>query len=70
VVCVHNLEGVPREIAMTVKHNGEGCVLVNVLLSDHSEANAKGRHSVRMEPYGYRWYRVCGLDYLLKRDKA
>jgi maltose alpha-D-glucosyltransferase/alpha-amylase len=21
-----------------------------------------------MEPYGYRWYRVGGLDYLLKRS--
>ena len=25
------------------------------------------KHRILLEPYGYRWYRVCGLDYLLKR---
>jgi len=70
VVCVHNLEGAPREIRMTLEHNGEGCVLVNLLSSDHSEPNKKGKHTILMEPYGYRWFRVCGLDYLLKRDEA
>jgi maltose alpha-D-glucosyltransferase/alpha-amylase len=70
VVCVHNLEGAPREIRMTLEHNGEACVLVNLLSDDHSEPNQKGRHVIVMEPYGYRWFRVCGLDYLLKRDDA
>ena len=27
----------------------------------------RGRHTVLLEPYGYRWYRVGGLDYLLRR---
>jgi len=27
-------------------------------------------HSVVLEPYGYRWYRVGGLDYLLKRSEV
>jgi maltose alpha-D-glucosyltransferase / alpha-amylase len=70
VLCVHNLEGAPREIRMTLEHNGEGCVLVNLLSSDHSQPNKKGKHTILMEPYGYRWFRVCGLDYLLKRDEA
>jgi maltose alpha-D-glucosyltransferase/alpha-amylase len=70
VLCVHNLEGAPREIRMTPQYNGEACVLVNLLSSDHSQPNKKGRHTILMEPYGYRWFRVCGLDYLLKRDEA
>ena len=70
VLCVHNLEGAPREIGMTLEHNGESCVLVNLLSGDHSEPNKKGRHAILMEAYGYRWFRVCGLDYLLKRDEA
>jgi maltose alpha-D-glucosyltransferase/alpha-amylase len=70
VLCIHNLEGIPREIRVTLKHDGEACVLVNLLSSDHSEPNKKGRHAILMEPYGYRWFRVCGLDYLLKRDEA
>jgi len=70
VVCVHNLEGTPTEIRMTLEHDGESCVLVNLLSNDHSEPNKKGKHAIVMEPYGYRWFRVCGLDYLLKRDDA
>lgn len=26
------------------------------------------RHTLLLEGYGYRWYRVGGLDYLLKRS--
>jgi maltose alpha-D-glucosyltransferase/alpha-amylase len=38
-----------------------------VLSADHSHANDAGKHVVSMEGYGYRWYRVGGLDYLLRR---
>ena len=69
VVCVHNLRAEPREVRFAIQGEAEeGCVLVNLLSSDHSEAEADGRHRVLLEPYGYRWYRVCGLDYLLKRS--
>jgi maltose alpha-D-glucosyltransferase/alpha-amylase len=70
VLCVHNLEGAPREIRMTLDRNGEHCVLINLLSSDHSQPNRQGIHTILMEPYGYRWFRVCDLDYLLKRDDA
>jgi len=42
--------------------------LVNLLSEDHSQANERGKHTLLLEPYGYRWYRVGGLDYLLKRS--
>jgi maltose alpha-D-glucosyltransferase/alpha-amylase len=29
-----------------------------------------GEHRVLMEPYGYRWFRVGGLDYLLERSEV
>ena len=45
-------------------------MLVNLLSDDHSQVGADGRHSVVIEPYGYRWYRVGGLDYLLKRSEV
>jgi maltose alpha-D-glucosyltransferase/alpha-amylase len=38
------------------------------LSEDHSRADKKGKHRLLMEPYGYRWYRVGGLDYLLRRS--
>jgi hypothetical protein len=36
--------------------------------SPDSRANDGGRHALLLEGYGYRWYRVGGLDYLLKRS--
>jgi maltose alpha-D-glucosyltransferase/alpha-amylase len=70
VLFVHNFADAPREIAFSTGLSGEmNNVLINLLSSDHSEASRSGKHSVCLEPYGYRWYRVGGLDYLLKRSE-
>ena len=72
VLFVHNLESKPREITFSVGLDGEhaehGKLLVNLLSEDHSRADESGRHRLVIEPYGYRWYRVGGLDYLLRRS--
>ena len=59
--------GEPREVRLSVDADEEKCVLANLLSNDHSEPDASGKHRMLLEPYGYRWFRVCGLDYLLKR---
>ncbi len=65
---VHNLAATPREIAFDVGLGAaEGKVLINLLSEDHSYARGN-RHRVVLEGYGYRWYRVGGLGYLLKRS--
>jgi maltose alpha-D-glucosyltransferase/alpha-amylase len=69
VLFVHNFDDKPREVSFTVGLAGdEGKLLVNLLSEDHSEANDRGKHTLLLEAYGYRWYRVGGLDYLLKRS--
>jgi maltose alpha-D-glucosyltransferase / alpha-amylase len=69
VLFVHNLDGEPREISFSTGLPGEaGRHLINLLAEDHSEANGRGQHKLVLEPYGYRWFRVGGLDYLLKRS--
>jgi maltose alpha-D-glucosyltransferase / alpha-amylase len=70
VVLVHNLGGTPREVSLDIglKHP-ERLPLVNLLSNDHSVADNSGRHCCFLEPYGYRWYRVGGLDNLLKRTE-
>src|SRR3954466_169751 len=69
VLFVHNLDEKPREVSFAVGLSGEfGKVLINLLAEDHSHANEQGKHMLLLEPYGYRWYRVGGLDYLLKRS--
>jgi maltose alpha-D-glucosyltransferase/alpha-amylase len=68
VLFLHNLHEQPREILVDPGVNrAEGKLLVNLLAEDHSRANESGKHRVVLEGYGYRWYRVGGLDYLLRR---
>jgi maltose alpha-D-glucosyltransferase/alpha-amylase len=68
VLVVHNLSAEPREIRFSTPHEEMHCVLANLLSHDHSRPDREGRHSMLLEPYGYRWFRVCGLDYLLRRS--
>jgi maltose alpha-D-glucosyltransferase / alpha-amylase len=69
VLFVHNLDEKPREVSFAVGLPGEaGKRLVNLLTEDHSHANDRCKHTLMLEGYAYRWYRVGGLDYLLKRS--
>jgi maltose alpha-D-glucosyltransferase/alpha-amylase len=68
VIFVHNFDGVPRDIDFAIGGEvGADDRLVNLLSDAHSEVEADGRHHILLEPYGYRWYRIGGLDYLLHR---
>jgi maltose alpha-D-glucosyltransferase/alpha-amylase len=66
VVTLHNLGSEAIEIRLRLG-DARAHTLVNLLSADHSEANRRGQHTVVLEPYGYRWYRVGGLGYLLER---
>jgi maltose alpha-D-glucosyltransferase / alpha-amylase len=68
---VHNLDSKPRKISFASGVEGErGKLLVNLLTDEHSWADDGGKHHILLEAYGYRWYRVGGLDYLLKRSEV
>jgi maltose alpha-D-glucosyltransferase/alpha-amylase len=70
VLFLHNFAHDPREVTFSTGIRGEaGHHLVNLLSADHSVAANNGKHHVCLEGYGYRWYRVGGLDYLLKRTE-
>jgi maltose alpha-D-glucosyltransferase / alpha-amylase len=69
VLFVHNFDAKPQEIAFAAGDVGQhGDLLVNLLGTEHSHAGKDGKHRIVMEGYGYRWYRVGGLDYLLRRN--
>jgi len=71
VLFLHNLQSEPREVRFSVDYEGEEeCILVNLLSEEHSQPEKGNRHCVLMEPYGYRWFRIGGLDYLLKRSTS
>lgn len=68
VVVVHNLSANPCEIRLNVGLTGEETLqLVNLLSKDHSIADESGKHRILLEPYGYRWYRAGGLNYIFER---
>jgi maltose alpha-D-glucosyltransferase/alpha-amylase len=70
VLFLHNFAPDPREIEFSAGVAGSGGnELVNVLTADHSSAGRNGKHCVCLEGFGYRWYRVGGLDYLLRRTE-
>ncbi len=66
VVTIHNFSGEAIEIELHIG-DAPGRKLCNLLTPEHSDADHRGRHHIVMEPYGYRWYRVGGLGYLLDR---
>ena len=68
VLFLHNLHEQAREIVLDPGvPRTQGQLLVNLLAEDHSRANDSGKHRIMLEGYGYRWYRIGGLDYLLRR---
>ena len=73
VLFVHNLHPKPIEIRYDVGLKGKNAphsdLLVNLLTEDHSRSEKDGKHRLVIEGYGYRWYRVGGLDYLLRRTE-
>jgi maltose alpha-D-glucosyltransferase / alpha-amylase len=72
VLFLHNFMPEPREIRFRLRanHAGDRSQLINLLSDDHSHADKNGRHSIVLEPYGYRWFRVGGLDYILRRSEV
>jgi maltose alpha-D-glucosyltransferase / alpha-amylase len=70
VLCMHNLSAEPQEVVLSIRADGEdSSTLVNLLSEDHSYPEKKGgKHCILLEPYGYRWFRIGGLDYLLRRS--
>ena len=71
VVIVHNLKDEAQEVAFALDLDDERRnLLVSLLSEDHSRTGRDGKHRLALEPYGYRWFRVGGLDYLLRRSET
>jgi len=71
VLVIHNFSDASREVAFGKDATGgERRTLIDLLDGDHNRADAKGRHTIVLEPYGYRWYRVGAVDEALERSEA
>ena len=63
---IHNLSGLPREVSFSL--GPTPCELINLLSNDHSKPTSSGKHSILLEPYGYRWFRICALENPLEQS--
>jgi maltose alpha-D-glucosyltransferase/alpha-amylase len=60
-IVVHNFRNAPATVRLRVDGE-ESDTLTNLLSQDESRADEGGRHVIELEPYGYKWLRVGGLD--------
>jgi maltose alpha-D-glucosyltransferase/alpha-amylase len=67
MITLHNFADQTQEIIIDVKE-AAGQPLTDLLSSDHSMPDEKGRHAISLPPYGYRWYRVGALLDVIKRE--
>jgi maltose alpha-D-glucosyltransferase/alpha-amylase len=68
VLTVHNFSKDPQSV--TIHCGGAGGErLSNLLQGEDSEADKECRHTLALEGYAYRWFRVGGLSHLLRRQK-
>lgn len=71
VLFMHNFSEVSQEVFFRTGITGEDSNhLVDLLGHEHSQAEADGRHCVLLQAYGYRWFRIGDLDYLLNRSEG
>ncbi|MDQ0136801.1 maltose alpha-D-glucosyltransferase/alpha-amylase [Neorhizobium galegae] len=69
VLVVHNLHSTPVEVEFSVGLGDHGEKLIDIADGGNSKAEANGKHTLLLDAYAYRWFRVGGLDYLLKRKE-
>jgi maltose alpha-D-glucosyltransferase / alpha-amylase len=71
VVVLHNLTSTPCETFLDIGlPKKEANHLINLLSDEHSTAPDSSKHCILLEPYGYRWFRVGGVDDVMNRSEA
>ncbi len=70
VLIVHNLNENPLEVTIDPGLKDGGDLLIDIADGTDSRADAAGRHCLYLDGYAYKWFRVGGLDYLLKRTEV
>ena len=71
VLFLHNFSDVSQEVFFhAARANDAGRHLIDLLGNEHSKVADDGRHCVLLEAYGYRWFRLDDLSYLLNPSEA
>jgi maltose alpha-D-glucosyltransferase/alpha-amylase len=67
VVAVHNFADAAHEVVLAIP-GAERLPLTNLLSPEHSPPDERGLHTLALEPYGYRWFRVGPLLDVISRE--
>ena len=70
VATLHNFSVEPKEATFRLRGGEKAETLVDLLGDAHSRPDKAGRHHVVLEGYGYRWFRLGGLDEVFQRSEA
>jgi maltose alpha-D-glucosyltransferase/alpha-amylase len=70
VAIIHSFHDKPVEIGFRIEDSEDASALIDILDGHDSHVDGNGEHRMVLEPYGFRWYRSGGLDYLLKRSEV
>jgi maltose alpha-D-glucosyltransferase/alpha-amylase len=66
LITLHNFDSKVREIALDLKQKKES-KLVDLMQIDENVADIKGIHRIRLNAYGYRWFRAGDLSHLFQK---
>jgi maltose alpha-D-glucosyltransferase/alpha-amylase len=69
VLVVHNLNSKPVEVEIDPGVRDIGDLLIDIADGSDSKAGEGGKHCLYLEGFAYKWFRVGGLDYLLRRTE-
>lgn len=69
VLVIHNFADHACEVTIRPDVDG-GDVLVELLSDGESHADTSGIHHLALDGYGYRWFRVGGLNYAITRSEG
>ncbi len=61
LLALHNFSARPQRVRMQL--TGDGADVLENLVRRETLRARSGRHQFELEPFGYRWYRLGGLDY-------
>jgi maltose alpha-D-glucosyltransferase/alpha-amylase len=67
---IHSFHDKPVEISFRIEDDEDASALIDILDGHDNHLDQEGKHRMVLEPYGFRWYRSGGLDYLLKRSEV
>ena len=68
MVTLHNFSDAAQTVRLNLKDDPRGERLFNLISDEHSRADARGTHELALDGYGFRWFRIGGVDDTLMRE--